>query len=113
MKQSNRDLIKYISKVTVVVPAYNEAPRIVHSIKPLLDMGFKIIIVDDASNDDTLDVLNNFLSKYSNYKKLIKIVKHEKNKGKARAMYTGLQHVQTQYVLFWNADIQDYNVKKI
>ena len=46
--------------VSVLVPAYNEAPVIVASIKALLQLDypeFEIVVVNDGSSDDTMEVL--------------------------------------------------------
>ena len=46
--------------VSVIVPAYNEAKTVIHSVHSLLGTGYtrlEIIVVNDGSSDDTLAIL--------------------------------------------------------
>lgn len=46
--------------ISILIPAYNEAKTIVTSIRSLLQLyysNFELIVINDGSNDDTLDVL--------------------------------------------------------
>ena len=97
--------------ITAVIPAYNEAPRILDSISPLVKLGIRIIVVDDGSTDNTSTVVKKFTAHASSHTN-VKVIKHPQNKGKAYAMSTGLSYVETKYVLFWDADIKDYDLKK-
>jgi cellulose synthase/poly-beta-1,6-N-acetylglucosamine synthase-like glycosyltransferase len=50
----------FLPEVAIVVPAYNEAPIIADSVQALLDLNYsakEIVVVNDGSTDDTLDVL--------------------------------------------------------
>jgi cellulose synthase/poly-beta-1,6-N-acetylglucosamine synthase-like glycosyltransferase len=50
----------YVPPVSVVVPAYNEAATIADSVRSFLSLhypGHEVIVVNDGSTDDTLDVL--------------------------------------------------------
>lgn len=49
--------------ISIVVPAYNASDRIDRTLKSLLNQSYKnleIIIVNDASKDNTLDLIMNF-----------------------------------------------------
>ena len=43
------------SKVYIIVPAYNEGSVVVETIRPLLTLGYHIVVVDDGSKDDTYE----------------------------------------------------------
>lgn len=71
--------------VCVVVPAYNEEKQISLVIETMPDFIDKIIIVDDASNDSTIEVVNSLLEKNE---KII-LLCHNKNEGVGGAIATG------------------------
>ena len=43
--------------VHVIVPAYNEARVIELSLRPLIDRGYSVVVVDDGSSDGTWSIL--------------------------------------------------------
>ena len=45
------------NKIAVVVPAYNEEELISETIASVPDFVDKIIVIDDKSNDDMVDVI--------------------------------------------------------
>ena len=71
-------------KVSVIIPTYNRAEFLNSAITSVLNQtfqDFEIIIVDDASTDNTSEVVNIFNNK-------IRYICHEVNKGlKARLLY--------------------------
>ncbi len=73
-------------KVSVVIPAYNEEVLIKQTIETIPDFIDKIIVINDASNDNTINILNKI-----DKKKLI-IITHEKNKGVGAAISTGYKY---------------------
>ncbi len=87
--------------VTVIIPAYNEGPRIKNVIEPIIDSEYiqKIIVVDDCSSDDTYQRVNEINSEK------LKIIRKEKNAGKTLAMKTGIDNTETDYILFLDADL--------
>ncbi|NGX55641.1 MAG: Poly-beta-1,6-N-acetyl-D-glucosamine synthase, partial [Chlamydiae bacterium] len=53
-----------LPKITFILPAYNESRSIIASIESLLHLTYRykeIIIINDGSTDETLEVLKNFL----------------------------------------------------
>jgi glycosyltransferase involved in cell wall biosynthesis len=71
--------------VCVVVPAYNEAVQIGKVIETIPDFIDKIVVVDDASSDNTVDVVE----KYQQDHKRIVLLQHEKNQGVGGSITTG------------------------
>lgn len=95
------------TKLSIVIPVYNEKNTIDEIIRRVQSVEFEkeIIIVDDCSNDGTRDRINKISG--NNIKKLF----HEKNKGKGAALRTGFQHVSGDIVIIQDADLE-YNPKE-
>jgi len=94
-------------KIFVIVPVYNEENRAVETIKEILKVGkdFKIVVVDDGSSDNSLNILN---KKFKNNKRVF-ISSHMVNLGKGAAMKTGLKiawKLGGEAVIFVDADGQ-------
>jgi glycosyltransferase involved in cell wall biosynthesis len=71
--------------VCVVVPAYNESTQIGKVISTMPDFVDAIVVVDDASKDDTVDVTR----QYQNKTDKIEVIQHETNQGVGAAISTG------------------------
>ncbi len=85
-------------KYTVIIPAYNEEEAIVSTIegvRKVTDGSFEILVVDDGSHDRTFD-----LAKSCN----VHVIKHEKNRGKAAALETGVKHANGDIIATIDAD---------
>lgn len=88
-------------KVTVIIPAYNEAARIentVNSLKAVLQAGTRIIVVDDGSQDDTAARAAGAGAE---------VIRMPQNSGKGEALNRGLKAVKTDVIAFIDADLQD------
>jgi glycosyltransferase involved in cell wall biosynthesis len=71
--------------ICVVVPAYNESTQIGKVLSSMPDFVDKIVVVDDASQDDTVTLVRNFQGKQTK----IEIICHETNKGVGAAISSG------------------------
>ena len=80
--------MKYdLSKIYIVIPAFNEEKVICDTINEVYNAGYdNIIIVDDGSTDDTYEKSKSF-SKNKN----ITVLKHKINRGKGAATKTGIE----------------------
>lgn len=65
--------------------------------------GYEIIVVNDGSSDDTVDVVLKF-SRQMGLHNIVRVVNLEKNRGKGGAVTHGLRHVRGEYALFADAD---------
>jgi glycosyltransferase involved in cell wall biosynthesis len=107
-----------ISKLSIIIPAYNEGPtihKILNKIKKvdlLENIGKEIIIVNDFSTDNTEESILNYKTQNPDLDILYK--KHEKNKGKGAALHTGIKHATGELIVIQDADLEydprEYNV---
>lgn len=73
-----------LSKIAVVIPAYNAAKTIGRVIGQLVDRGFKrenIIVINDGSTDRTAEVVRG---------SAVALIDREKNRGKGAALKAGI-----------------------
>ncbi len=87
-------------KLSIIIPVYNEAATILHVIDRVKGTPFEkeIIVVDDGSSDGTRDLLKKVQG--------IKLIVHEKNKGKGAAIRTAIPHVTGEVVIIQDADLE-------
>jgi dolichol-phosphate mannosyltransferase len=78
------------SRVLVVVPAWNEAPRIGRVIRGMPSWVDDVIVVDDASRDDTAGAVR------ATGDARVHVVRHEHNRGVGAAIVTGYRHALAQ-----------------
>ncbi len=93
------------SDLTVVVPAYNESENLQlmmsETIHHCTRKGYRLIVVDDGSRDDTHAVLNEFRDN-----EILEIIRHKKNRGYGGAIKSGIGAVNTKYLVTIDADGQ-------
>jgi len=88
------------SKITVIIPAYNEEGnlgQVIDEIKNSKNLN-EIIVVDNASTDKTAQIAQEHGTK----------VVFCKDKGKGYAMEKGLQYAKNEIVIFLDADVKNY-----
>ncbi len=87
--------------VSVIVPTYNRADAIPRTIESVLSQtleDLELIIVDDASDDDTDEVV----ASYDDDR--IRFFQHEENQGASVARNTGIDHAEGEYMAFLDSD---------
>ena len=84
--------------ITVVICAYNAAGTLLNAINSVDVPECPILIINDDSKDNTLELLEKYDSKQ------VKIVSHKKNKGLSTARQTALNHIRTDYGIWLDAD---------
>lgn len=90
----------------VILPAYNEETRIQPVIEEIARRGYKMVIVNDGSSDNTLKVI---MESQRKYPKSIYIYSHIINRGVGVAMQTGFDAVvryNPKYVVNMDSDGQ-------
>jgi len=96
------------SKVSVIMPAYNETFRIASSIEEVAstmeEFGclWEIIVVDDGSTDDTLACAEALTHKYPGQ---LVAKRNTENYGKGRAIKKALHYATGEYIVFLDADL--------
>jgi len=98
--------------VSVIVPAFNVASTIDRALKSVLNQTLlpkEIIVVDDGSEDETVDVVSNF-SSLSSTTELILIRQH--NQGAGAARNRAIAVAKSKYVAFLDAD-DEWEPRKI
>jgi len=95
-------------KVSVIIPIYNVEPYIKDCLLSVVNQTWKdgeieCILVDDCGTDNSMQVVEEFLSSYSgdvNFKTIV----HEHNKGLSVARNNGIDACTGDYILFMDSD---------
>jgi dolichol-phosphate mannosyltransferase len=98
-----------MKKISIVVPAHNEEANIPLLVKEvesvfstLKDFTYELVIVDDGSRDNTINVIKDESQKNTN----IKYLEFSKNFGKEAATSAGIHYASGDAVLSLDADLQ-------
>ena len=93
-------------KISVIIPVFNEENFILNTLKNVQlqkqKFDLEIIVVDDKSTDNTLDILTNNSELYD------KLVKSSSNLGKGNALKLGFENSTGEIILIQDAD-QEYD----
>lgn len=95
-----------MNKLSIIITYYNNEEHIIdciESIKKQRNQNFDLIIVDDGSADSSADLIKEATRDYN---KSITHIKLEENSGHAHARNKALEKVNTQYLMFLDADDQ-------
>ena len=90
-------------KVSVIVPVYNASQYIGRTLDSIIAQdfdGFEIIVVDDGSTDNSLEIINRCLDDCKISHKVI----HQENAGVSVARNVGIDESQGDYLVFVDAD---------
>ncbi len=96
-------------ELSVVIPVYNEAARVGKTLKESFaylkskKIRAEILVVDDGSKDDTVEVVNQ-LKRLAGRGQVLKVLKHSVNRGKGAAVRTGALASRGMTILFMDAD---------
>lgn len=97
-------------KFSIIVPLYNKAPYVRKALESIASQtyrDFELIVVDDGSTDNSLEVVNEYirdvLCVMCDVCKNVR-VSHQKNSGVAAARNRGVAESHGEYVCFLDAD---------
>lgn len=74
------------NQIVILIPAYNPTIDLVSFSNSLINNSFKIVIVNDGSSAESLDIFKKLNNK-------ILVLQHEKNLGKGEALKTGFKYI--------------------
>lgn len=90
-------------RLTVVVPNYNHAQYLPRCLDALLGQSvppFEILVIDDASTDNSLEVLERYARAHPN----LRVERNDRNRGVVFGLNRGLELARGDYVCFPAAD---------
>jgi glycosyltransferase involved in cell wall biosynthesis len=92
-------------RLSVVVPMYNERSTIRQCLLRVLNVPFdkQIVVVDDASTDDSVRIVETLASEHVGS---IQLITHGKNQGKGAALRTGILHATGDVIVIQDADLE-------
>lgn len=92
-------------QISLIIPTYNEEKNILKTLKKLRLLlknekdKWEILIINDGSTDNTLEILKNYKPKF------FKIISYKKNKGKGFAVKKGVKEATGDYICFIDSDL--------
>lgn len=95
--------------LSVVIPAYNERESLdellsrIHEVVTAQQWTYELIIIDDGSDDGSVDLLESLKLQYPQ----LKVIVFRKNYGKSPALSEGFKVARGKYVITMDADLQD------
>ncbi|MCA9847941.1 MAG: glycosyltransferase family 2 protein, partial [Dehalococcoidia bacterium] len=96
-----------MTAISVVLPAKDEEHRIAATLERLVAAApatgiTEIIVVDDGSTDRTAAIVREFAQHPT---PLVRLVQHERNRGKSASLRTGMQAAQGDLIALFDADL--------
>src|SRR5689334_11726535 len=107
-----------INKLSIVIPAYNEAKTVHGILNKISDVQLinniekEIIIINDCSTDETEETILQYAKQYPSLN--IQYIKHDVNRGKGASLHSGIQKATGEYLVVQDADLEydpdEYNL---
>ena len=93
-------------KITIIICSYNNSLYLKRCLKSVFNQSvsidkFNVILIDDNSNDKSLEIANNFKNN-----KNLKIIKNHKNLGLVKSCNKAIRHSKTEFLV--RVDSDDY-----
>lgn len=94
--------------ISIIIPVWNSAKTLANCLDSLLAQTCKnheIIIVDDGSSDNSLDIASQYEKKFKTRNIDLIVIKHQKNQGAPSARNTGFRTSKGDCLIFCDSDI--------
>jgi len=105
-------------KLSIVIPAYNEAATIHHildrirEVELIGDLEKEVVLVNDCSTDSTRAAVQAYLKAHPSF--TIQYLEHRVNQGKGAALHSGIRQAGGEYIIIQDADLEydpaEYNI---
>jgi len=105
-------------KLSIIIPAYNEAKTIHKILNKVLSVNLinniekQIIIVNDCSKDNSIDIINNYILEHNDIE--ILLYNQVVNQGKGAAIHKGIELASGDFIIIQDADLEydpnEYNL---
>lgn len=95
--------------ISILVPVYNEEKTILIILNKITRLpidNYEVLVVNDASKDKSLYIINKFAKKFKAKNVDLKIFSHSQNNGKGAGIKTGLSHAKGEYFVIQDADLE-------
>lgn len=95
--------------LSILIPLYNEEEFITPLLRRVLEVPLpdglerEIIVVDDGSEDGSAEIAEAIQREHP---QTIRLIRHERNRGKGAAVRTAIQHARGEYCLIQDADLE-------
>lgn len=115
MRLSNKKYSSLIP-VSIIVPMRNSETTVLHTLKSISDQRFpikEIIVVDNVSSDNSIEIVEEYKKKS---RIPINIIKRKENKGVGASYNLGVRNATSPYVIFMHSDSSlptDKELKKL
>lgn len=89
--------------VSIIMPSYNSSPYIADSIESILNQTYsnwELLITDDCSTDETVEIIGNYMNKDER----IKLYRHDINKGAGYARNNSIHFATGRFFAFLDSD---------
>ncbi len=98
-----------VLNLSIVIPAHNEQENVkmlteqINDVFGNLDIRYELILVDDGSTDNTLNILRKIKEDYS----WLRVITFDRNQGQTAALNAGFAAAQGQIIATLDADLQN------
>lgn len=96
--------------VSIIMPVYNSEKYLHESISSILNQTlkkFELIIIDDKSSDNSIDIIHSFIKKDNR----IKLYINKENKGAASSRNLGISYSKGKYIALMDSDDISYSTR--
>lgn len=99
-----------ISKLSIIIPAYNEEKFIVSLLNKVLEVELnyniqkEIIVIDDCSQDNSKSIVEDYAVKHSDEN--IRLITQPANMGKGAAIHKGIEAATGDFLIIQDADLE-------